>query len=103
MNAPHELPLHAEGVATQENYVGQSVPRSGAKKLLEGRGTYLDDLRLPRLVHVVFFRSPHAHANIKQLDLSQARKPLSSIHTLIPNESPQFRSENLELQLQFLR
>lgn len=74
MNAPHELPLHAEGVATQENYVGQSVPRSGAKKLLEGRGTYLDDLRLPRLVHVVFFRSPHAHAVIKQLDLSQARK-----------------------------
>jgi carbon-monoxide dehydrogenase large subunit len=61
-------------VATQENYVGQSVPRAGAKKLLEGRGTYLDDLRLPRLVHVVFFRSPHAHAVIKQLDLSQARK-----------------------------
>ena len=74
MNAPHELPLHADGVATQENYVGQSVPRSGAKKLLEGRGTYLDDLRLPRLVHVVFFRSPHAHAVIKHLDLSQARK-----------------------------
>ena len=74
MNAPHELPLHAEGVATQHNYVGESVPRSGAKKLLEGRGTYLDDLRLPRLVHVVFFRSPHAHAVIKQLDLSQARK-----------------------------
>ncbi len=74
MNAPHELPLHADGVVTQENYVGQSVPRSGAKKLLEGRGTYLDDLRLPRLVHVVFFRSPHAHAVIKHLDLSQARK-----------------------------
>jgi len=74
MNAPHELPLHADGVATQENYVGQRVPRAGAKKLLEGRGTYLDDLRLPRLVHVVFFRSPHAHAVIKQLDLSQARK-----------------------------
>ena len=74
MNAPHELPLPAEGVATQHNYVGESVPRSGAKKLLEGRGTYLDDLRMPRLVHVVFFRSPHAHAVIKHLDLSQARK-----------------------------
>jgi carbon-monoxide dehydrogenase large subunit len=53
---------------------GQSVPRAGAKKLLEGRGTYLDDIRLPRLVHVVYFRSPHAHARIKHLDLSQARK-----------------------------
>jgi carbon-monoxide dehydrogenase large subunit len=74
MNAPYELPLQAEGVATQENYVGQSVPRAGAKKLLEGRGTYLDDIRLPRLVHVVYLRSPHAHARIKHLDLSQARK-----------------------------
>ena len=74
MNAPHELPLKVAGVATQENYVGQSVPRSGAKKLLEGRGTYLDDIRLPRLVHVVYLRSPHAHARIKHLDLSQARK-----------------------------
>jgi aerobic carbon-monoxide dehydrogenase large subunit len=74
MNAPHELPLQAELVVSQENYVGQSVPRSGAKKLLEGRGTYLDDLRLPRLVHVVYLRSPHAHARIKHLDLSQARQ-----------------------------
>ncbi|MCE2856295.1 MAG: hypothetical protein LW705_01555 [Comamonadaceae bacterium] len=71
MNAPHELPLQAEVVATQENYVGQSVPRSGAKKLLEGRGTYLDDIRLPRLVHVVYLRSPHAHARIMPLHLKE--------------------------------
>ena len=74
MNARNELPLEPNTVTAQRNYVGQSVPRAGAKKLLEGRGTYLDDLRLPRLVHVVYFRSPHAHARIKHLDLSQARK-----------------------------
>jgi carbon-monoxide dehydrogenase large subunit len=74
MNARNELPLEPNTVTSQRNYVGQSVPRAGAKKLLEGRGTYLDDLRLPRLVHVVYFRSPHAHARIKHLDLSQARK-----------------------------
>jgi len=74
MNARNELPIQPETVTVQNNYVGQSVPRSGAKKLLEGRGTYLDDIRLPRLVHVVYFRSPHAHARIKHLDLSQARK-----------------------------
>ena len=74
MNARNELPLEPNTVTAQRNYVGQSVPRAGSKKLLEGRGTYLDDLRLPRLVHVVFFRSPHAHARIKHLDLSQARK-----------------------------
>jgi carbon-monoxide dehydrogenase large subunit len=74
MNARNELPIQPNTLTTQRNYVGQSVPRAGAKKLLEGRGTYLDDIRLPRLVHVVYFRSPHAHARIKHLDLSQARK-----------------------------
>ena len=90
MNAPHELPLPAEGVATQHNYVGESVPRSGAKKLLEGRGTYLDDLRLPRLVHVVFFRSPHAHAIIKNLDLSQARKQAGVVAVFDGHEVAKF-------------
>ena len=74
MNARSELPLTADQSKIQIGYIGQSVPRSGAKKLLQGRGTYLDDLRLPRLAHVVFFRSPHAHARIKSLSLDEARK-----------------------------
>ena len=90
MNAPHELPLKAAGVATQENYVGQSVPRSGAKKLLEGRGTYLDDIRLPRLVHVVYLRSPHAHARIKHLDLSQALKQPGVVAVFTGHEVAQY-------------
>src|SRR6187455_655344 len=54
-------------------YIGQSVPRANAKRLLQGRGVYTDDLRLPRLAHVVFFRSPHAHARIVKLDFTHAR------------------------------
>jgi len=54
-------------------YVGQSVPRANAKRLLQGRGAYTDDVRLPRLAHIVFFRSPHAHARIVRLDLAKAR------------------------------
>ena len=54
-------------------YIGQSVPRANAKRLLQGRGVYTDDLRLPRLAHVVFFRSPHAHARITKLDFTKAR------------------------------
>ena len=59
--------------ATAPGYIGQSVPRANAQRLLQGRGTYTDDLRLPRLAHVVFFRSPHAHARITRLDLAKAR------------------------------
>ena len=66
MNAP-------DSVAYPDKYVGQSVPRANAKRLLQGRGTYTDDLRFPRLAHVVFFRSPHAHARIVKLDLTLAR------------------------------
>jgi carbon-monoxide dehydrogenase large subunit len=54
-------------------YIGRSVPRPNARRLLQGRGVFVDDLRLPRLAHVVFFRSPHAHARITRLDFSLAR------------------------------
>src|SRR5687767_1429550 len=69
-----ELPLHAPGTKVDRGYIGESVPRPNAARLLQGRGAFTDDLRFPRLAHVVFFRSPHAHARIKKLDLASARK-----------------------------
>src|SRR5512147_451122 len=69
-----ELPLHAPGTKIDRGYIGESVPRPNAKRLLEGRGSYTDDLRFPRLAHVAFFRSPHAHARIRKLDFSKAVK-----------------------------
>src|SRR5260221_11917269 len=69
-----ELPLHAPGTEVDRGYIGQSVPRPNAQRLLQGRGAFTDDLRFPRLAHVVFFRSPFAHALIKSLDLSAARR-----------------------------
>src|SRR3954463_1516880 len=69
-----ELPLHTPGTKVDRGYIGQSVPRAGAQRLLQGRGAYVDDLRFPRLAHVVFFRSPYAHAKIKKLDFSKAVK-----------------------------
>jgi carbon-monoxide dehydrogenase large subunit len=58
----------------ESGYIGQSPPRANARRLLEGRGTYVDDLRLARMVHVAFFRSPHAHARIVRLELENARR-----------------------------
>ncbi|MFZ9557940.1 MAG: xanthine dehydrogenase family protein molybdopterin-binding subunit, partial [Limnohabitans sp.] len=73
MNARNELPV-SDQIAQSADPIGQSTPRTGARKLLQGRGMYLDDMRVPRLAHVVFFRSPHAHARIKHLDLTAARQ-----------------------------
>ena len=69
-----ELPLHAPGTKVDRGYIGESVPRPNAARLLQGRGAFTDDLRFPRLAHVVFFRSPYAHALIKKLNLEPARR-----------------------------
>ena len=69
-----ELPLHAPGTRTDRGYIGQSTPRANAKRLLQGRGAFVDDLRFPRLAHVAFFRSPYAHARVRKLDFSRALK-----------------------------
>src|SRR5262245_26000310 len=69
-----ELPLHAPGTQVDKGYIGQSVPRPNAARLLQGRGAFIDDMRFPRLAHVAFFRSPYAHARIKKLDFSKAMK-----------------------------
>ncbi|HKX38172.1 MAG TPA: xanthine dehydrogenase family protein molybdopterin-binding subunit, partial [Burkholderiales bacterium] len=72
--AKAELPLHAPGTQIDRGYIGQSVPRPNAQRLLQGRGAFTDDLRFPRLAHAAFFRSPYAHARIRKLDFSKALK-----------------------------
>ena len=67
-----ELPLHAPGTQVDRGYIGESVPRPNAQRLLQGRGAFIDDLRFPRLAHVAFFRSPYAHARIRKLDFKAA-------------------------------
>ncbi|MGE0314772.1 MAG: xanthine dehydrogenase family protein molybdopterin-binding subunit [Lautropia sp.] len=82
MNARTELPVApgqvdpttVPGAGEARGYIGRSAPRSGARRLLQGRGSYLDDLRAPRLAHVVFVRSPHAHARILRVDLDSVRR-----------------------------
>src|SRR4051812_12373761 len=69
-----ELPLHAPRTQLDKGYIGQSVPRPNTQRLLQGRGSFIDDLRFPRLAHVAFFRSPYAHARIKKLSFENAVK-----------------------------
>jgi aerobic carbon-monoxide dehydrogenase large subunit len=55
------------------SYIGRSVPRPNAKRLLSGRGKYVTDIVLPRMLHVAFVRSPYAHARIVSIDVEAAR------------------------------
>jgi aerobic carbon-monoxide dehydrogenase large subunit len=53
-------------------FVGRSILRREDHRLLTGRGQFIADLDLPRMLHAVFVRSPVAHARIKSVDLSRA-------------------------------
>jgi carbon-monoxide dehydrogenase large subunit len=55
------------------SYIGRSVPRPNAKRLLAGRGRYVTDIALPRMLHVAYVRSPYAHAKIVSIDAEAAR------------------------------
>ncbi|MGB7018683.1 MAG: xanthine dehydrogenase family protein molybdopterin-binding subunit, partial [Xanthobacteraceae bacterium] len=56
------------------SYIGRSVPRPNLARLTQGRGQYVTDVVLPRMVHVAFVRSPHAHARIKSIATAEAKK-----------------------------
>jgi putative selenate reductase molybdopterin-binding subunit len=53
--------------------VGKAERRVDSVKLATGRGTFVDDLALPGLLHARILRSPHAHARIEKIDASRAR------------------------------
>ena len=75
MNKPSDLKgLVLDPVTNDQRYIGISEPRHSARRLLEGQGTYIDDIKLPRMGHVVFWRSPVAHMKIGKIHKEQASK-----------------------------
>ncbi len=57
-----------------EALIGKRIPRRETTRLLRGRGRYVGDISLPRMLHLAFARSPHAHARIVSIDLVRARQ-----------------------------
>lgn len=66
-----EKPLHA--LTDDPRYIGASSERPSARRLVQGQGLYVDDIELPRMAHVVFWRSPVAHCRILKIDADAAR------------------------------
>src|SRR5690606_23821514 len=53
-------------------YAGSRVPRVEDTRLLTGRGTFVDDIIRPGMLHACFVRSPFARATINGIDASAA-------------------------------
>jgi aerobic carbon-monoxide dehydrogenase large subunit len=56
-----------------ERYTGASIKRSEDPRILTGGGRYVDDVKLPGMLHAAFVRSPLAHARVLSVDVSAAR------------------------------
>ncbi|HXG16766.1 MAG TPA: hypothetical protein VNK50_10985, partial [Calidithermus sp.] len=54
--------------------VGAEVKRKEDPRLVTGSAAYVADIAVPGLHHVVFVRSPHAHARIRSIDAGAARR-----------------------------
>jgi len=55
-------------------HIGESLRRKEDYRFLTGGGNYTDDITMDAQCHAIFVRSPHAHANIKSIDISAAEK-----------------------------
>src|SRR5215469_6066599 len=60
------------GIAA-ERYTGARIKRSEDPRILTGAGRYVDDVKLPGMLHAAFVRSPLAHARVLSIDVSAAR------------------------------
>ena len=54
--------------------IGAPVRRKEDQRFITGKGQYTDDINRPGQSYAVFVRSPHAHANLKAVDISEALK-----------------------------
>jgi aerobic carbon-monoxide dehydrogenase large subunit len=54
--------------------IGKRLPRKEDGRLLTGRGTFVDDITLPGMLHVAFVRSPIARGRIRSIDTTVARE-----------------------------
>jgi aerobic carbon-monoxide dehydrogenase large subunit len=82
MNAPPtDLGL---GVGAQR-YIGKRVPRKEDGRLLTGKGTFVDDVVVPGMLHVAFYRSPIARGRITAIDTAAA-KDMPGVHAVLTAE-----------------
>jgi len=70
---------------------GSSVKRKEDPRLITGQGTYVEDVKLTGILHMVLVRSPYAHAEIKSINSEESFK--------IPGVVAVFTGEDLKEEL----
>ncbi len=66
-------------------YVGKPEPKVDAMKLVQGHAAYADDIEMRGMLVGKLLLSPHAHAIIKNIDVSKARA-LPGVHAVLTHQ-----------------
>ena len=78
-------PNKAEREAKLEG-MGCKRKRVEDARFTQGKGNYVDDMKLPGMLYGDFVRSPHAHARVKKIDTKKALKVPGVIAVLTAEE-----------------
>ena len=73
-----------------ETLIGKRIPKMDAPQKAAGKTRYVHDIDLPGQLHAKILRSAHAHAIIRSIDTSEARK-LPGVHAVITAEDLPFQ------------
>jgi len=76
-------PIEIAGVT---KHIGVPRKRSEDPQILMGQAKYVDDIKLPGTLEIAFFRSTHAHARIKNLQLDGAKQHPNCLHIFTNEE-----------------
>jgi CO/xanthine dehydrogenase Mo-binding subunit len=86
MTSTTTAPEKVEVEAPAETYKGQSVPRKEDRRLVQGQGVFVDDIKRHGMGYIHFVRSPYAHAHITSIDVSKAEAAPGVYGTLTGEE-----------------
>ncbi|MDP8248373.1 MAG: xanthine dehydrogenase family protein molybdopterin-binding subunit [Candidatus Tritonobacter lacicola] len=71
-------------------YVGKSIPRPDAVNKATGKVRFLDDIRIPGMLHAAFLRPEYAHAKILSIDTSGA-ETMPGVRKVVTGKDISFR------------
>jgi 2-furoyl-CoA dehydrogenase large subunit len=89
--------LAPEQVELEIGFAGKSIPRKEDRRLTQGEGVFVDDLKRHGMGYVHFVRSPYAHARIASVDVSKAEALEGVYGTLTPDEVAEHTDPFFEL------
>jgi len=67
-------------------HIGKPTPRKDAVDIVTGTARFIDDIKMPGILHAKVLRSPHAHAEIKRIDTGKAER-LSGVKAVLTHKN----------------